>query len=606
MKKLLAMVLALVMTLSLAVSANAFKDDKSISDDYAEAVAVLNGMGVFKGYEDGSFQPKGNITRAEVSAIVYRVYTQDVKDAKASMYATYNKFSDMAGAGWAQGYIGYCANAELVKGYPDGTFKPSGKVTGYEVLAMILRAVGYDKNGEFSGADWALHVAQTAQQAGVLKNVKGVDLNAPATRELVAELLFRAIAEASTVTYTPAFGYVTDKVLGNAAPTLGYKNFGLTKSADQNDAWGRPYYTWYGEYNNVTGYQKNTKDAFYATVKATPVKTYTAAVKECDVASDLGLTAKTTYTSYINGVENKATFTVEPTDTINVLGAQGRLVEVYEDRIVMIDTYLAQVTGVTAATFDKAGHLDKYATLTLRVYDATTHDAATGKTIVEYSSSDYSFVKGDYVLLNAKTTAYNNVAIATKAATINGASKTVAAYAELLGKAETVTGAQTSIIMNAKQHVVGGTNYNDANTYYLDEAQNTPFTNYTWFLDSYGNVIGSAKVASTYTYAILKSLTWNFGTGGANGSAVATLVNAATGEETTASVKSIDGSKDKTEGANFAWDTLDATPYYTGDINGAHFDQANRIAYVAPETFKINDLYKGLSLIHISEPTRPY
>ena len=203
MKKLLAMVLALVMTLSLAVSANAFKDDKSISDDYAEAVAVLNGMGVFKGYEDGSFQPKGNITRAEVSAIVYRVYTQDVKDAKASMYATYNKFSDMAGAGWAQGYIGYCANAELVKGYPDGTFKPSGKVTGYEVLAMILRAVGYDKNGEFSGADWALHVAQTAQQAGVLKNVKGIDLNAPATRELVAELLFRAIAEASTVTYTP-------------------------------------------------------------------------------------------------------------------------------------------------------------------------------------------------------------------------------------------------------------------------------------------------------------------------------------------------------------------------------------------------------------------
>ena len=147
MKKLLAMVLALVMTLSLAVSANAFKDDKSISDDYAEAVAVLNGMGVFKGYEDNSFKPQGDITRAEVSAIVYRVYTQDVKDAKASMYATYNKFSDMAGAGWAQGYIGYCANAELVKGYPDGTFKPSGKVTGYEVLAMILRAVGYDKTG---------------------------------------------------------------------------------------------------------------------------------------------------------------------------------------------------------------------------------------------------------------------------------------------------------------------------------------------------------------------------------------------------------------------------------------------------------------------------
>ena len=172
MKKLLAMVMALVMTLSLAVSANAFKDDKSISDDYAEAAAVLNGMGVFKGYEDGSFQPSGN-------------------------------------------------------------------VTGYEVLAMILRAVGYDKNNEFSGADWALHVAQTAQQLGVLKNVKGIDLNAAASRELVAELLFRAIAEASTVNYTPAFGYVTDKVLKLDESTLGYKNFKLVGKADA-DSFGRP------------------------------------------------------------------------------------------------------------------------------------------------------------------------------------------------------------------------------------------------------------------------------------------------------------------------------------------------------------------------------
>ena len=155
MKKLLAMVLALVMTLSLAVSANAaFKDADKVSADYSEAVAVLNGMGVFKGYEDGSFQPQGNITRAEVATIIYRIYTQDLaKNDKSGLYASYNKFSDMTGAGWAAGYIGYCANAEFVKGYPDGTFKPSGKVTGYEVLTMILRAIGYDKNNEFTGAD---------------------------------------------------------------------------------------------------------------------------------------------------------------------------------------------------------------------------------------------------------------------------------------------------------------------------------------------------------------------------------------------------------------------------------------------------------------------
>lgn len=600
MKKLLALVLALVMTLSLAVvgSNAAFKDADKVNETYAEAVDVLAGMKVFQGYTDGSFQPEGSITRAEVAAIVYRLYTGDVADKQASLYASYNKFNDMNGAAWAKGYIGYCANAGLVKGYDAKTFAPQDKVTGYQALAMILRAVGYDKNGEFVGADWQLHVAQTAQQLGVLKNVKGEDLNAAASRQLVAELLFQTAANVPMVNYTAALGYTNlDAILnGKTNATLGYKNFGLTKSADQNDAWGRPYYTWYGEYNNVTGYQKNTKDAFYATVKATPVKTYTTAVKECDVATDLGLKAKTTYPIYVNGKDNKANFTVEPTDTINVLGAQGRLTEVYADRIVMIDTYLAKVENVSPATFDKAGHLAKYAVMELSVYDKT--NAST--TIFESDSVDFTYAKGDYVLLNAYTKSYSSAEIKVENDTINGLAKPVASYSELIGKAEAVTGAQTSILINAKQHIVNGTTYNDANTYYLDQAANTPLVNFTWFLDTYGNVIGSAKVAATYTYAILKSLTWNFGTGGANGSAVATLVNAATGEETTASVKSIDGSAEKTEGANFAWNTLDATPYYTGDINGAHFDEANSIAYVAPETFKINDLYKGYALYRVN------
>ena len=238
MKKLLAMVLALVMTLSLAVSANAaFKDVKDIDETYAESAAVLNGLGVFKGYEekDGtfSFQPKNAITRAEVAAIVYRIYTGDVKDAYVKNYETYNKFGDMAGAGWAKGYIGYCANAALVKGYPNGTFVPSGKVTGYEVLAMILRAVGYDQKNEFTGADWALHVAEIAERQGILDNVKGVDLNAPATREVVAELLFQSI-KVPMVTYTAAFGYQNvglnekaDNKIFAKNKTLGTKNFEL-------------------------------------------------------------------------------------------------------------------------------------------------------------------------------------------------------------------------------------------------------------------------------------------------------------------------------------------------------------------------------------------
>ena len=482
MKKLLAMVLALVMTLSLAVSANAFKDDKSISDDYAEAVAVLNGMGVFKGYEDNSFKPQGDITRAEVSAIVYRVYTQDVKDAKASMYATYNKFSDMAGAGWAQGYIGYCANAELVKGYPDGTFKPSGKVTGYEVLAMILRAVGYDKNGEFSGADWALHVAQTAQQAGVLKNVKGIDLNAPATRELVAELLFRAIAEASTVTYTPAFGYVTDKVLGNAAPTLGYKNFKLEGKADA-DSFGRPATKWI--YN--VGDKKTL-------VVDKPVVSYTTKVDECDIAKDLGITsAKAIEGAYIDGasyaknltsadVTSNRYATINPLATTSYVGAQGRLTEVYDMgtagyRIVEINTYLAQVTKVTPAYTDRNSHTT-VDTVDLKAY--TTSNTASPATFTKVEAS--GFTVGQYVLVTI-----SNVGTATAAVESVVAAEVVAG-----GK---LTGWTNEVGTTAATTVVAGTTYKDSNKFFLNYRV---AGNWMVATDTYGNAIGLVESASNY------------------------------------------------------------------------------------------------------------
>ena len=490
MKKLLAMVLALVMTLSLAVSANAaFKDDKSISDDYAESVAVLNGMGVFKGYEDGSFKPEGNITRAEVATIIYRIYTADVaKNDKSGLYATYNKFSDMAGAGWAQGYIGYCANASLVKGYPDGTFKPSGKVTGYEVLAMILRAVGYDKNNEFSGADWALHVAQTAQQLGVLDNVaKTTDLNAPASRELVAELLFQGIQKAQ-VTYTPAFGYVTDKVISTKTNSLGEKNFKLA-SAVAADKWGRPATKW----TYTTGDKATT-------FVEKPDLTYTKAVAECDVAHDLDLSADTAYALIVNGQKQATTYTVNLTDTVTKMGAQGRLFEVYKDAktIVMIDTFLAKVTYVADITYDAQGHVKTPATITLEVYDAK--NASTPLTLKDYDAN-YGYAKDEYVLVNAYTNTINSATVSGKV--INTADQ----YAEIVGKATSIEGAQSVIYWNAKQHNVEGTVYDDAVKFCLDQAAQKD-AKYTWYFDSYNNLIGAVEIAAANSYGVINSIWW--------------------------------------------------------------------------------------------------
>ena len=560
MKKLLAMVLALVMTLSLAVSANAaFKDDKSISDDYAEAVAVLNGMGVFKGYEDGSFQPKGNITRAEVSAIVYRVYTQDVKDAKASMYATYNKFSDMAGAGWAQGYIGYCANAELVKGYPDGTFKPSGKVTGYEVLAMILRAVGYDKNNEFSGADWALNVAKYAESLGILDNVdKSTDLSAPASRELVAELLFQAI-QVPTVTYTPAFGYQADKVQKLEQVSIGYKNFKLA-SDDSEDAWGRPTTKWYKDSDKDLKF--DSFEDTYAEVTATPKATFNVETSQCDICEALGVKKTTTVVdTYTNGKLDTKDVTYTATATKAMVGAQGEQIEFYQNadgdyRLVVIDTYLAYVNEVVTEKTDSKNHITRDAYMSLDVYK-TSSDPVT----LYVKGNDYA--EEDWVLVNV-----NDEVDVSIIRTTNKAAQE-SDLVEIVAKAESFEGAQTETYLKSTKRTIDKKDYDVADNFYKDDAGLDGSVKYTWFLDQFGNLIGNDDVDTT-SYAVLKSIKF---VDKNDGAAEAVLVYL-DGTEETVNVKSIDGlsvAVDPEEDSEAATKTvvsaLDSNKEFTGDFS---------------------------------------
>ena len=561
MKKLLAMVLALVMTLSLAVSANAaFKDDKSISDDYAEAVAVLNGMGVFKGYEDGSFKPEGNITRAEVATIIYRIYTADVaKNDKSGLYATYNKFSDMAGAGWAQGYIGYCANASLVKGYPDGTFKPSGKVTGYEVLAMILRAVGYDKNNEFSGADWALNVAKYAESLGILDNVdKSTDLSAPASRELVAELLFQAI-QVPTVTYTPAFGYQADKVQKLEQVSIGYKNFKLA-SDDSEDAWGRPTTKWYKDSDKDLKF--DSFEDTYAEVTATPKATFNVETSQCDICEALGVKKTTTVVdTYTNGKLDTKDVTYTATATKAMVGAQGEQIEFYQNadgdyRLVVIDTYLAYVNEVVTEKTDSKNHITRDAYMSLDVYK-TSSDPVT----LYVKGNDYA--EEDWVLVNV-----NDEVDVSIIRTTNKAAQE-SDLVEIVAKAESFEGAQTETYLKSTKRTIDKKDYDVADNFYKDDAGLDGSVKYTWFLDQFGNLIGNDDVDTT-SYAVLKSIKF---VDKNDGAAEAVLVYL-DGTEETVNVKSIDGlsvAVDPEEDSEAATKTvvsaLDSNKEFTGDFS---------------------------------------
>ena len=231
LKKILALVLALMMVLSVMVFASAanyddYSDKDQVSPEYAEAVEVLTGMDIFWGSEN-SFYPKSNVTRAEVATLLYRIMTGDITGSQVGIYKDYGMFDDVLETNWFAGYVNYAANGELVVGVGDNKYNPKGNVTGYEWITMLLRAIGYDANGEISGSTWKITAASQAKQAGILGDFNETTLGSYLTREQIAYLMFNAM-NVPQVTYTPALGYETDDLFGNVNDSIGEENFGLT------------------------------------------------------------------------------------------------------------------------------------------------------------------------------------------------------------------------------------------------------------------------------------------------------------------------------------------------------------------------------------------
>ena len=154
MKKLLALVLALVMSMSLVTISNAaFKDADKI--DYKEAVDVMNAVGVFIGDEKGNFNAKENLTREQAAKIIAYL---ELGSKAADALVGGATFTDVASTRWSAGFIGYCAQAGVVAGY-DGKFDPAGQLTALQFGKMLLVELGYDaKAAGMVGADWAAKI----------------------------------------------------------------------------------------------------------------------------------------------------------------------------------------------------------------------------------------------------------------------------------------------------------------------------------------------------------------------------------------------------------------------------------------------------------------
>ena len=385
MKKLLALVLALVMSMSLVTISNAaFKDADKI--EHTEAVEVMAAVGVLAGYDNGKFGANDTLTREQAAKIICYMLLGNVAD---KLGATATGFSDVSDSRWSAPFIAYCASNGIVAGIGDGTFDPTGTLTGHAFGKMLLVALGIE--GTYTGADWAVNVSVNLVDNKLTDGITGLVLSSGITREQAAQMAFNALFFSKTTekkdVYTIVAGTIDTAgqgiatvngekfdsfseaylVASNAkqgtdtftisktntevkADSLADKVFKLS-SADGTDAFGRPSKTYASTKKGLTDLDIEVVDEADYVIKG--------AIKNKDLYSKVGYKAAKdyTWTNYVDGV-NATTVAAKPakdsSDNFQNT-ANGTVAYVYvdsDDKTVtfsVVNTYIGEVKKVTDA-----------------------------------------------------------------------------------------------------------------------------------------------------------------------------------------------------------------------------------------------------------------
>jgi uncharacterized protein YjdB len=104
---------------------------------YASAVGIAVRAGYIQGYNDNTMRPENHISREEAATIIMKINNLTANSTAA------NVFTDSALLTWSKGAVGAVAAANLMTGYPDGTFGPDRMIRRGETVVLLDRSVKY-------------------------------------------------------------------------------------------------------------------------------------------------------------------------------------------------------------------------------------------------------------------------------------------------------------------------------------------------------------------------------------------------------------------------------------------------------------------------------
>lgn len=224
LKKVLALSLVFAMAFTMMAGA-AFKDQDKIDSSLTNDIQLLTALGVFKGDENGNFNPTDNVKRSEAAKMIYVLKNNGVDDGAVAFQGV-SKYSDVPVGHWAEGYINYCTNLGYMGGWQENgvqKFDPNGNVTGVEMMKMLLCMIGYKSDIQgYTGNGWQTNVLVDAAVSGLsVEFVPSVYAATP--RQWTARLMTNAI-NAPYVSYNRGelqFGSALDSTMSYGEQYLG-------------------------------------------------------------------------------------------------------------------------------------------------------------------------------------------------------------------------------------------------------------------------------------------------------------------------------------------------------------------------------------------------
>ena len=190
-KKIFTLILAMVLVLGTVTTA--FADSLTLNPILTpvanEKIQSLIDAGLILGDSSG-FRLGDNITRAEMVAMLIRLLNKD--ELAVSVKNMPSRFKDVELYNWANGYINLATSLGLIKGYPDGTFRPNSNISYEEVIALLVRTMGGLTPEEERNAVWSTTYILKAVKLGILDDIFIVDYKNIAIRKNIFEMIYNA------------------------------------------------------------------------------------------------------------------------------------------------------------------------------------------------------------------------------------------------------------------------------------------------------------------------------------------------------------------------------------------------------------------------------